>query len=122
MKPVLVFASLRKKRIEVPTTETSTVLQSLQNSLNPSERCLVLNRMWQAAFVVAGNHKCGTYLHVSKSFSPVLHKQLLDHVLGHWVDMPRPLHTPVEDLLIYAEWIVVVKRGVANQHFIYQYT
>ena len=59
-------------------------------------------------------------LHVAQPLGSVLHQELLDQILGHGVNVTRPLDLAAEDLLVDAEWIVVEEWRVASQHLVDQ--
>lgn len=64
----------------------------------------------------------GSPLHVSDTFRPVEDEQLLYQVLGYGVHVLWPLRFAAEDLLVDAEWIVIVERRVSYQHFVDEHT
>lgn len=55
-----------------------------------------------------------TYLHVSKSLSSILDKQFFNDVFSDGVEVPRPLHSAVQNLLVYTEGVFIVEWRVAD--------
>ena len=56
--------------------------------------------------------------HHPSPITPHLHEELLNEILGHRVDMPRPVDLPAQDLLVDAEGVVVKEGRVAGQHLV----
>ena len=47
-----------------------------------------------------------------------LDEELLDEILGHWVDVSRPVYLPAQDLLVDPKGVVVEEGRVARQHLV----
>ena len=60
-------------------------------------------------------------LHVAEPLGPVLHKELLDQVLRHGVDVPGPVDLAAEDLLVDPEGVVVKEGRISSQHLVDEY-